>query len=56
MYQLLKQVVKTGLVTEAPPAPDEALRVLAQRLDEAVLKHFCRALAIRHVVTVPTCI
>jgi Ni,Fe-hydrogenase III small subunit len=49
MYQLLKQVMKTGLVSEAPPAPDEALRALAQRLDEAVLKHFGRALAIRHV-------
>jgi Ni,Fe-hydrogenase III small subunit len=49
MYQLLKQIVQTGLVTEAPPAPDEQLRVLAQRLDEAVLKHFGRALAIRHV-------
>jgi Ni,Fe-hydrogenase III small subunit len=49
MYQLLKQVVKTGLVSEAPPAPDEALRVLAQRLDEVVLTHFGRALAIRHV-------
>jgi Ni,Fe-hydrogenase III small subunit len=41
--------VKTGLVSEAPPAPDEALRALAQRLDEVVLKHFGRALAIRHV-------
>ena len=49
MYQLLKQIVKTGLVSEAPPAPDEALRALAQRLDEVVLKHFGRALAIRHV-------
>jgi len=49
MYKLLKQIVQTGLVTEPPPAPDEALRALAQRLDEAVLKHFGRALAIRHV-------
>jgi Ni,Fe-hydrogenase III small subunit len=49
MYQLLKQIVKTGLVSEAPPAPDERLRQLAQRLDAAVLKHFGRALTIRHV-------
>jgi Ni,Fe-hydrogenase III small subunit len=49
MYQLLKQIVQTGLVTEPAPAPDERLRVLAQRLDQAVLKHFGRALAIRHV-------
>jgi Ni,Fe-hydrogenase III small subunit len=49
MYQLLKQVLKTGLVSEPPPAPDERFRALAQRLDEAVLKHFGRALAVRHV-------
>jgi len=49
MYQLLKQVVKTGLVSEAPPAPDEALREIADRLGETVLKHLGRALAIRHV-------
>jgi Ni,Fe-hydrogenase III small subunit len=49
MYQLLKQVVKTGIVSEPPPRADEALRVLAQRLNEVVLKHFGRSLAIRHV-------
>ncbi len=49
MYQLLKQIVRTGLVSEPAPAPDEQLRALAQRLDETVLKHFGRALAIRHV-------
>jgi Ni,Fe-hydrogenase III small subunit len=49
VYQLLKQIVKTGIVTEPAPDPDEALRALGQRLDEVVLKHFGRALAIRHV-------
>ena len=49
MYSLLKQVVKTGIITEPAPEADEALRQLAQRLDEVVLKHFGRALAIRHV-------
>jgi len=49
MYQLLKQIAKTGIVTEAPPATDEALRATAQRLGEAVLRRFGRALAIRHV-------
>jgi len=29
MYQLLKQIAKTGIVTEAAPAPDEALRQIA---------------------------
>jgi Ni,Fe-hydrogenase III small subunit len=49
MYQLLKQIAKTGIVTEPAPPADEALRATARRLDEVVLKHFGRALAIRHV-------
>ena len=49
MYYLLKQIVKTGIVTEPAPTKDESLRVLEQRLGEVVLKHFGRALAIRHV-------
>jgi Ni,Fe-hydrogenase III small subunit len=49
MYQLLKQIAKTGIVTETPPATDEALRATAQRLGKAILGHFGRALAIRHV-------
>lgn len=49
MYHLLKQVVKTGIITEPAPETDESLRQLTQRLDEVVLKHFGRALAIRHV-------
>lgn len=49
MYQLLKQIVKAGIVTEAPPQPEEALRQMRQRLDVAILKHFGRSLAIRHV-------
>ena len=49
MYQLLKQIAKTGIVTEPAPNPDENLRQLGQRLSEQVLRHFGRALAIRHV-------
>lgn len=49
MYELLKQVVTTGIVTEPAPQPDSALRQLEQRLGEVILKHFGRALAIRHV-------
>jgi Ni,Fe-hydrogenase III small subunit len=49
MYQLLKQIAKVGIKTEAPPETDEALRVIASTLGAAVLKHFGRALAIRHV-------
>ena len=49
MYQLLKQIAVTGIKTEAPPPPDEALRVMADRLREDVLRYFDGALTIRHV-------
>jgi len=49
MYYLLKQIAKTGIVTEPAPPRDESLRVLEQRLSDVVLKHFGRSLAIRHV-------
>jgi Ni,Fe-hydrogenase III small subunit len=49
VYQLLKQIVKSGIVSELPPPADESLRVARQRLDAAILKHFGRSLAIRHV-------
>lgn len=49
MYQIIKQMLRTGIKTEAPPAPDESLRLVQQRLQESVLKNFNRALAIRHV-------
>jgi len=49
MYHLLKQIVVTGIKTEAPPEPDEALRVVAARLRSDVLGYFAGALTIRHV-------
>src|SRR5687768_8592067 len=49
MFQLLKQIAVTGIKTEAPPAPDDALRVAAQRLESEVLKRFHGSLTIRHV-------
>jgi Ni,Fe-hydrogenase III small subunit len=49
MYQLLKQVIRTGIKTEAPPQPDEALRVTSQRLRAEILERFAGALTIRHV-------
>jgi len=49
MHQLLEQIVVTGLKTEAPPAPDEALRAIAQRLGKAILDKLGQALVIRHV-------
>jgi len=49
MYELLKQIVRVGIKTEAPPQADEALRVLAQRLQQEILGVFAGSLAIRHV-------
>ena len=49
MYQLLKQIVATGIRTEAPPEPDEALRVTGERLRTEVLERFAGSLTIRHV-------
>jgi Ni,Fe-hydrogenase III small subunit len=49
MYQILKQIAITGIKTETPPQPDEALRVTADRLREDVLRYFDGALTIRHV-------
>lgn len=49
MFQLLKQIAVVGIKTEAPPQPDDALRVTAQLLENEVLRRFQGALAIRHV-------
>jgi len=49
MYVLLKQIIATGVITEPPPAADDSLRVITQRLDDAILRQFGRSLAIRHV-------
>jgi Ni,Fe-hydrogenase III small subunit len=49
MYWLLKQIARTGIVTEPAPHADEALRRLEQQLGATILKHFGRSLAIRHV-------
>ena len=49
MYFLLKQIAVTGIKTEAPPEPDQALRVTADRLRADVLEYFAGSLTIRHV-------
>jgi len=49
MYQILKQIVKTGIKTETPPQADEAMRLQAQRLQQEILDVFRGALAIRQV-------
>jgi len=49
MYQIIKQILRTGNKTETPPKPDDALRTDAQQLQHKIYKHLGRALAIRHV-------
>ncbi len=49
MYQIIKQILKTGIKTETPPEADESLRVRDQEINADILKHFGRALKIRHV-------
>jgi Ni,Fe-hydrogenase III small subunit len=49
MYQLLKQITKTGIRTEPAPAADESMRVTTQRLQQEILRLFGNTLAIRHV-------
>ncbi|MFN7085407.1 MAG: NADH-quinone oxidoreductase subunit B family protein [Burkholderiales bacterium] len=49
MFQLLKQIVKTGIKTEAFADADETLRATAQRLQAEILENFAGALTIRHV-------
>ncbi|MEO7761965.1 MAG: NADH-quinone oxidoreductase subunit B family protein [Casimicrobiaceae bacterium] len=49
MYQTIKQILKSGIRSESPPDPDEALRAVAMRLQTEVLNRFAGALTIRHV-------
>jgi Ni,Fe-hydrogenase III small subunit len=49
MQKILFKIARTGIISEPPPRPDEALRLAAGRLNDEVLKRLGRALAIRHV-------
>ena len=49
MYQILKQIIRTGIKTEAPPQTDEALRLVVRRLQQDILDVFGGSLAIREV-------
>jgi Ni,Fe-hydrogenase III small subunit len=48
MLQVLRQIARTGIKTEAPPAPAEEMVVLA-RLQDEILRTLGRAATIRHV-------
>lgn len=49
MYQIIKQILRTGIKTEKPPQPDDALHVGVQNLQEQILRQVGSSLAIRHV-------
>src|SRR5262249_5328737 len=49
MYNLIKQIAITGIKTEPPPEPDEALRVAGERLRAEVHGQLAGALTIRQV-------
>jgi Ni,Fe-hydrogenase III small subunit len=49
MFPMLRQILRTGIVTETPPDADEKLRVATQRLSDAVVRELGRALVIRHI-------
>ena len=49
MQKILFKIARTGIISEPAPAADESLRQIAGRLNDEVLKHLGRALAIRHV-------
>ena len=49
MLPMLRQILRTGIVSEPAPDADEALRATTQQLSDAVLKQLGRALVIRHI-------
>jgi Ni,Fe-hydrogenase III small subunit len=49
MWQILKQIARTGLVTEPAPQPDDSLRAASAQVHDELLAILGRALAIREV-------
>lgn len=52
MFPLIRQILRTGILTEPPPdaaASDEELAAIRQRLDSEMRRLLGRALVIRHV-------
>jgi len=48
-HLILQKIFKTGIVSEAPPQADPALRTREQELHADILKVFGQAVAIRHL-------
>ena len=49
MWKIIRQIARTGIRSEAPPASSDALRVEAEHIQGEVLAILGRALAIRQV-------
>lgn len=49
MIPMLRQILRTGIVSEPAPATDEELRVTTQQLSDAMARQLGRALVIRHI-------
>jgi Ni,Fe-hydrogenase III small subunit len=49
MWNILRQIARTGIVTEAAPQPSDAMRVASDRIRHDILDIVGQALAIRHV-------
>ncbi len=49
MWQLLRQIARTGLVSEPAPQSDDRLRVEAGRIHDEILATLGQALTIREV-------
>ena len=49
MFPIIRQILRTGIVTEPAPDADPALVLVRQRLDAAMREKLGRALVIRHV-------
>jgi hypothetical protein len=49
MWQILRQITRTGIVTEAPPRLDEAQLAEARRIHDELLAILGQALTIREV-------
>jgi Ni,Fe-hydrogenase III small subunit len=49
MIPIIKQILRTGFKSQAPQQADESMRIQVQQINERILNHLGRALAIRHV-------
>lgn len=49
MIRILRQIFRTGIVTEPLPAAEEEIKVIGTKLEDAIRRRFSRSLTIRQV-------